>query len=195
MVFPVRFVAGKRLVDTFARELSERGVALSSAAPPVSGTIIGMQLFLPSAPAPCAATGLVVGAESERGPAGERSFWTEFTGLTRGSDAVIAALLTAGQRGSRRPAVDFKVSCRIGDKLIYESAENVSRGGVFVRARTPPPLETIVEAHLELPDGMPPAAVRARVAHATPRGFGLQFLDGDLAFRARVQSLVTRLCA
>ncbi len=201
MVFPVRYVAGKRIVDTFARELSELGMSISCNQPPQPGTIIGIQLFLPNSTTPCAATGVVVEqrgesdvASEERNEYGGCSFWADFTGITRRSDAIIAALLQAGQRASRRPAVSFKVSCRIGDRLVYELAENVSVGGVFVRFKAPPVVETIVEAQLELPDGKPPAKVWGRVAHASPRGFGLQFFDGDEGFRVRVEALVLKLC-
>lgn len=208
MVFPVRYIAGKRLLeDTFARELGESGVRLAcTEPPPPPGTIIGMQLFLPGG-VTCAATGVVVEesgpdatpAETSRwardGAPERRSFWAEFTGVTGGSDAIVAALLGTGQRSSRRPAVSFKVSCRVGERLVYESALNVSPGGVFVRARSSPAVDAIIDAHLELPDGRPPVQVRGRVAHASPHGFGLQFVDGEPGFRGRVEALVARLCA
>lgn len=192
MVFPVRYVAGGRLLETLSSELGDLGVSLLAATPPAPGTIIGMQLFLPGGTAPCAATGLVIQAR-EHG--GVRSFWAEFTGLTRGADEIIAALLHAGQRTSRRPAVNFKVSCRVGERMIYETVENVGTGGIFVRARAPAPVDSVIDAHLEIPDGKPPAKVRARVAHASLRGFGLQFLEGEDGFRERVESLVGKLCA
>jgi hypothetical protein len=195
LVFPVRYVAGKRLVDTFACALGERGVLLACDEPaPPAGTIIGMQLSLPGG-AVCAATGLVVDpAPPGAGGSELRSFWAEFTGITGGSDSVVAALLAAGQRASRRPAVSFKVSCRVGERLVYESARNVSLGGVFVGARASPEVNAVIEAQLELPDGKPPVRVRGRVAHASPQGFGLQFLDGEEGFRGRVGALVARLC-
>lgn len=192
MVFPVRYVAGGSLVETLSSELGDRGVSLLAAAPPAPGTIIGMQLFLPGETSPCAATGVVI---QTRDDGGVRSFWAEFTGLTRDGDQVIAAMLYSGQRTSRRPAVDFKVSCRLGERLVYETVENVGTGGIFVRARAPAPVDSVIEAHLELPDGKPPAKVRARVAHASPRGFGLQFLEAEDGFRERVESLVGKLCA
>lgn len=191
IVFPVRYVAGKQVVASFSRELGEDGVSVLAEVAPAPGTIIGMQLYLPGAQ-PCAVTGLV---GDERLDGALRSFWAQFTGQTRGSSAIIAALLGAGQRSSRRPAVNFKVACRIGERLLYETVENVSLGGVFVRAPVQPALDQVIEAHLELPDGKPPARVHARVAHASQRGFGLQFLDGDAGFRGRVEALVSRLCA
>ena len=192
LVFPVRYVAGKRLEDTFARELSETGISVLSGNSPRAGTIIGLQLFLPGGAAPCAVTG-VVGAERVDGEL--RSFWAEFTGLTIGSNAVIGELLNAAQRSSRRPAVNFKVTCRVGEAVVYELAENISAGGVFVRARVKPPIDAVIEAHLELPDGKPPVKVHGRVAHASQRGFGLQFLAGEQGFRERVGELVARLTA
>lgn len=242
MTFPVRYVADKRRVDTFARELSEHGVLLSCSQAPAAGTIIGMQLFLPSGIAPCAATGVVMAGPSaagvlatgpgpsgglatgpgaaggfgadpaapgvlaaDAGPAGAdaanrsspgtRTFWAEFSGLTRSSEAVISALLHAGQRASRRAVVTFGVSCRIGERQFDGSTQNLGLGGVFVRASTQPEPDTIVEARLELPDGKAPAVVRGRVAHASPRGFGLQFLDGEEGFRPRIDALVAVLCA
>ncbi len=196
MVFPVRYIADKRLVNTFACALGERGVMLACDEPaPPAGTIIGMQLSLPGG-AVCAATGIVAEpAPVDAGGPELRSFWAEFTGMTGGSDSVVAALLAAGQRASRRPAVSFKVSCRFGERLVYESARNVSVGGVFVGARSAPAVDTVIEAQLELPDGKPPVKVRGRVAHASPQGFGLQFLDGEDGFRGRVEALVARLCA
>ncbi len=190
MAFPVRYIACKRLNDTYARELGERGVRLACTEPPPTGTIIGMQLFLPGG-LTCAATGVVAEEPggANRGP-GLRSFWAEFTGVTGDSEAVVAALLANVQRSSRRPAVNFKLSCRTGESLLYESVENISLGGVFVRAQSSPAVDVILDAHLELPDDGPPVEIRGRVAHASRKGFGLQFLDGEPGFRGRVETLV-----
>lgn len=82
-------------------------------------------------------------------------------------------------------------------------SENISRGGIFIATDDPPELREIVELSVELPDGRPAVKTHAEVVHrVTPEqarrtgmvaGAGLQFLDADDDFRARLDACIQAL--
>lgn len=186
VVFPVRFVNSGKLVETLSRELSQTGVNICASRPPPPGTIIGLHLHLPGEGRPMPATAVV---SEERCHEGLRSFWAEFCDLPFIDREKIHAVLGPDQRSSPRPRTRFQL-LRGG---LAESVDNVSTGGVFVVSSNAPSAGTIVDALLALPDGKPPAAVKGRVAHTSPRGFGLQFIGGGPGYRERVGDLVAML--
>jgi serine/threonine protein kinase/actin-like ATPase involved in cell morphogenesis len=59
------------------------------------------------------------------------------------------------QRRHERFGVSWEVSLKCGDWGYAQrlATSNISTGGVFVVTRTPPPMDTLVELHLSLPDG------------------------------------------
>ena len=107
------------------------------------------------------------------------------------------------RRSFSRLATRLNVRWSSAGDFLAAWSENISRGGVFVATRNPPPLRAIVELQLELPDGGPPARTRAEVvqratveeARASGRiaGAGLQFIDSDSEFRRRLDACIETL--
>ena len=93
----------------------------------------------------------------------------------------------------RYPA-SLKVSFSGG--LLSAETTNISTTGMFVRTSTELPIGAVVPVALELPDADPPVPVQAKVIHVrSPSlsrvtrldpGLGVEFVDADDAFRARV---------
>lgn len=154
---------------------------------------------------PLEADGRVLEVEAGRG------FWASLTpgpGLTR-----FLARQAAGERqgrqrpeGGRRvhPRIDccLEVSFRSSAELKAEYALNISRGGVFVRTESPPPLRSQVRLQVTLPGGEQ-VETEAEVVHAvTPAeayarrcapGVGLCFATGDTPFHRAIGEHLARL--
>ena len=90
------------------------------------------------------------------------------------------------QRSAPRYPVALRVAFSGAEVLLSEQATNISAGGMFVRTERYLPAGTLVSVALELPDGAPPAPVRAKVVHValpsrSPQrwsntGIGVQFM-------------------
>ena len=95
------------------------------------------------------------------------------------------------RRTSRRFVSRIRVRFRSLEDLVTTYTGDVSRGGLYVTASRQLPLGTEVELSLELPDGLPPALIPARVSYVLDEdaarargkapGMGMQFVDRDTA--------------
>lgn len=105
------------------------------------------------------------------------------------------------RRGAPRIAAKFRVRFKSMDELVLTYTQDISRGGLFIASNQFLPIGSIVQLHVELDDGRPPAKVTARVAYALdeaaaqesgrPVGMGMEFMDavGDVA--SRIAALLT----
>jgi type IV pilus assembly protein PilZ len=212
MVFPVRYVSEGAAIQTTSRGLSGEGIAVRSLIPPRVGARVSLALYLPGNPKPEVAVGVVSAAARDRPvPAG---FWVEFTAIDRAARERITALVveksreareTRAPRGFARYHTQFTVRFRTAREFVREHAQNISRGGVFIQTRTPPPIDEVITVQLELPDGGPPATTTGLVMHRVTEteadqqgivpGIGVQFLDADDQFRERIDRYIDHLSA
>jgi uncharacterized protein (TIGR02266 family) len=78
----------------------------------------------------------------------------------------------------------------------FSESTNISSGGMFVRTGERFNVGAILSLSVELPDGAPPAPVRAKVVHAKPPvrvltpGVGLQFIQADDGFHVRLEQYI-----
>jgi len=216
IVFPIRFATQNAAVQTTTRELSREGVFVRCLEPPPEGTSISMQLYLPGSREGVSAAGVV----REVAPAGrEPGFWAEFDGLAQETLAQIAELLERRAQAEAKPIgavsvtpaeeprrafpryeAKFAVRFASVDDFVLEYAANISAGGVFVHTENPPPLKSVVRVSMELPGGAPPVLARGLVVHQISKeeaernrripGVGVQFLDADDEFRARIDAAI-----
>jgi uncharacterized protein (TIGR02266 family) len=204
VVFPVRYVSEGVAVQTTSRELSALGIAVRSLAPPQVGARVSMALYLPNAGIPEVAIGRVSAARS--GAPLESGFWADFVVVDPQARMRISNLLSDSEmeRGPRRTferhAVQLPVRFRTALEFMEQEATNLSRGGVFVRTDDPPPLDTVVEIELKLPDGGPPVTSAGIVVHrespgrvGKPAGVGVPFVDASDAFRERMDRYMESL--
>jgi len=201
MVFPVRYVSEGAAIQTTSRGLSGEGIAVRSLVPPSVGARVSMALYLPGNSKPEVAVGVVAASTHDRPvPAG---FWVQFTAIDVAARERIAALVVEKARKARelRDARGFQ---RFHTQFtVREHAQNISRGGMFIQTRTPPPLDEVITVQLELPDGGSPATTSGLVMHRVTEdegeqqgivpGIGVQFLDADDQFRDRIDRYVEQL--
>ncbi len=87
----------------------------------------------------------------------------------------------------RQPRMEriFKVVFQNPEDLKEKYTKDISQGGIFVVSDFQPPVDTIVEVQLKLPDRANPIQVTGRVAHVVAEaeaneeneaGFGVQFI-------------------
>jgi uncharacterized protein (TIGR02266 family) len=219
IVLPVRFSGGGLTMQSTTGRISSEGVFVRCLVSPRQGSQMTLQLILPGERLPLQLTGTL--AEVVTG--GTPGFWVRFNPLDDGSRARLNALLSRRRTvqppphlpierdveppGSRRSFARLTTKLRVswGSARAFLDAwsENISRGGVFVATQTPPPLRSVVDLHLELPDGEPPARTQAEVVQRTTpeeakgsgrvAGAGLQFIGGDDEFRRRLDECIEKL--
>jgi type IV pilus assembly protein PilZ len=109
---------------------------------------------------------------------------------------------TVERRRAPRAPVVIRVSYSTVDALFSEFAQNVNEGGLFIETETPPPPDTRVSLHFELPGSDRPFRTEGRVAWCRPPGqdegppgMGVEFDELSAADRARINDLVRRLRA
>lgn len=222
IVFPVRFATTNAAVQTTTRELSVEGLFVRCLDAPKVGTPISMRLYLPGGREGVPAVG-VVRELSKTGD--EPGFWADFHDLSEAARAQIAEVIARRERASVakpigavavRPADDprrtfprynarFAVRFATVQDFVLEYAANISAGGVFVHTIDPPPLKTVVRVEMELPGGGPPVPARGLVVHRVTReeaaqrgtlpGIGVQFVDADDGFRARIDGAIELILA
>ena len=220
IVFPIRFATHNVAVQTTTRELSLEGVFVRCLEPPTRGTPVSMRLYLPGNREGVPAGGVV---RELAPPGYEPGFWADFRDLSDSTRAAIGETLARRERAasavpigavSVRPADDprrtfprynarFAVRFASVQDFVLEYAANISAGGVFVHTMDPPPLKTVVRVEMELPGGGPPVPARGVVVHrvsqedaqqrGTLPGIGVQFVDADDAFRARIDSAIEHI--
>jgi type IV pilus assembly protein PilZ len=202
-VFPVRYVSEGVAVQTTSRELSALGIAVRSLAPPQVGARVSMALYLPNTAVPEVAIGRV--ARAKAGTPGDAGFWADFIVVDPQARMRISHLLSdrdqtdTNQRGFPRHAVTLAVRYRSARDFVLEHASNISRGGIFIQTDDPPPLDTVVQVELNLPNDPSPVTSNGIVVHRqvavggkTP-GVGVQFVDSGDDFRERIDRYMDSL--
>jgi type IV pilus assembly protein PilZ len=202
-VFPVRYVSEGVAVQTTSRELSALGIAVRSLAPPQVGARVSMALYLPNTAVPEVAIGRV--ARAKAGTPGDAGFWADFIVVDPEARMRISHLLSdrdqsdSNQRGFPRHAVTLAVRYRSARDFVLEHASNISRGGIFIQTDDPPPLDTVVQVELNLPNDPSPVTSNGIVVHRqvavggkTP-GVGVQFVDSGDDFRERIDRYMDSL--
>jgi uncharacterized protein (TIGR02266 family) len=121
--------------------------------------------------------------------------------MTEEFEAVIAAR-SWHPRASVRFEVEFEVTFDTGKQLATEFTKNISRGGLFIVTKDPPPMDAMVEITLRLPHINRDLNVSGRVVHRvlearpnSPMGFGLQFENLSKEIKEMLGNLATRLSA
>jgi uncharacterized protein (TIGR02266 family) len=192
LVFPIRFAAGKMVVQTTTRELSRDGVYVRCLKPPPEGAEIELKLYLPGTRAGLEAVATV----REVAPSGkEQGFWAQFTHMAEEDRSAIAEVLERRARAAeatpigtmtlqpyprappsiqppedpRRafPRYDARFAVRFAtvQDFVLEYAANISAGGVFVCSEDPPEMDSVVKVEMELPGGGPPVQASGVVVH------------------------------
>jgi uncharacterized protein (TIGR02266 family) len=202
-VFPVRYVSEGVAVQTTSRELSPLGIMVRSLAPPQVGARVSMALYLPNAGIPEVAIGRVARARSET--VAESGFWADFIVVDPQARMRISTLLAESDenqdqhRTFPRLPVRLEVRFRTASEFVHQHALNLSRGGVFIQSDDPPPVDTVVEVELHVPDAGPPVTTSGIVVHrqlaagGKQAGVGVQFVDASDAFRERIDKYMESL--
>ncbi len=123
------------------------------------------------------------------------------TSTTEGDVATGAEPEPSGAERRRDPRHSLihpmRVRCRTWSEFRTFYTRDISRGGVFLRTTTPPPVGTSVRISLALPDQRA-VELRATVVHVVPpgtpeetAGMGLRFLDLTDEQRARIDQLLS----
>lgn len=99
------------------------------------------------------------------------------------------------RRSDDRREAYLPVRFRSIEELATAYSTDVSGGGIYVAAAQPLPVGSEVELAIEIPDGLPPAILRARVAYVVAEeaarslgkvpGMGMQFVARDTTELAR----------
>lgn len=110
--------------------------------------------------------------------------------------APAAAAGTAADRRQTRYDVMLGVEFKTEADFVKEHATNISKGGLFIRSKERPKLDTLARISLHLPNGQRLDTV-ARVVHVLDHpewgGIGLQFQKGDAAFEAALSTYLQTL--
>ena len=91
------------------------------------------------------------------------------------------------------------VRFRSARDFVLEHASNISRGGIFIQTDDPPPLETVVQVEVNLPDNPAPVTTNGIVVHrqlavgGKMPGVGVQFVDSGDDFRERIDRYMDSL--
>jgi uncharacterized protein (TIGR02266 family) len=207
IVVPVRFAAPGRAVQTTSREMTPSALLLEGQRPLAPGKTVALRLYLPDSGPPAGAIGQVREAKGHE----KDGFWLDVVDTVREVSeriqrmvAQIAATVKAaapGDDGSpHRSSARFPTSIPVsigGEKRLFAArAVNLSASGLFVRSKERLDPGVVVAVSLLLPDHDDPVSVRAKVVHVVQcglrhapwlePGMGLQFIDGDDSFRARI---------
>lgn len=100
-------------------------------------------------------------------------------------------------RRDPRFAVSLAVEFRTNAELVREHALNISRGGLFVRTRLRPELDTVVAVIVQLPSGEKIEGEALVVHHrdGAEGGVGLAFVSEDRAFSDRLEQYLADLAS
>lgn len=109
------------------------------------------------------------------------------------------------RRTSPRYPARFAVHLSRVSDFVREYSANLSAGGAFVVTDNPPDLDSVIAVVLELPGGGEPIGCKGLVVHRvtpeqararqTDAGAGVQFLEVDDAFRARIAKTIALIKA
>jgi uncharacterized protein (TIGR02266 family) len=193
IVIPVRFVSQGLAVQSSSRELGSGGIEVRCKRPPKAGARVSMALYLPGGNKPEIAVGVVGSADAQRG-----TFWADFLAIDAEARLRIEALVQRAPQDVRRIEVSF-LSSR---EFVLEYAHNLSQGGLFVEMANPPPLSTVLDVAIRLPDGGPVVRERAVVVHRVGAheaqqgarlGAGVQFVGSAPELRQRLDRYMAQL--
>jgi uncharacterized protein (TIGR02266 family) len=79
-----------------------------------------------------------------------------------------ASKKAAERRGEIRAPLKVRVDCRDVDVFVSSKIMNISRGGLFVKTRRPPPRDTPLEIEFYLPAGQDPVKATGSVVWINP---------------------------
>ena len=217
IVFPVRFAAHHgAAVQTTSAEMTDSGMLLMCPRRPPSAAPVALHLYLPDSFPPAAAMGRVGGAAVKPRSDG---FWVDLVDAVRGVAQRIEALMslhaprlnrcapdgagTSPHRAAPRYPTSMPATIGVWGGLITACARNISASGLYVQTGAEVALGSVVTMRLALPDGDAPVGVQAKVIHRVTAGqpqmpwvepgIGLQFVEGDDAFRSRLDRQLQRL--
>ncbi len=93
----------------------------------------------------------------------------------------------------------FGVQYRVGDRLFFDFAQNISEGGLFLAAETALPVGTAISLEFCLLGNEGPIVVSGRVVWAVngglerASGMGIEFENLDDSARRRIRQLMRKL--
>jgi uncharacterized protein (TIGR02266 family) len=98
-------------------------------------------------------------------------------------------------RRARRYEVALEVEFRTAAEFAHEHAVNISRGGLFIRTRLRPELETVALVTVRLPTGETIQGEALVVHHREGEqgGVGLAFVSEDRAFSERLERYLSEI--
>ena len=103
----------------------------------------------------------------------------------------LAAAMPNLERTSPRTTQRFSVEFANVEAFVREYTENISAGGMFIKASAVPKVFSEISVVLHLPDGKPPVEVEGVVVHATPNaGFGVQLKKANSEAKKRWEALL-----
>lgn len=204
LVIPIRLAASALTTQTTSRELTGSSVLVASQCRPSATEIVALRLYLPDSPFSAGATGKVRASNTED-PGG---FWVDlldtFCGLAERLRAVTAPSPHSPQRLAARYPTSIPLSIEGEGAIFAARATDLSVSGAFIRSEKRLHAQSVVTVKLLLPGGGP-VTTRARIMHVSenpPRhapwseiGVGLQFIDADDEFRARLNDYLAKLTA
>lgn len=189
-----------RVIQTTSRELTDSSVKLATQQRPKARELMAVRLYLPDAQLPAGVMGRVRQEQDEEG-----SLWLDLLDTAGSTGDRIRALST--RLGPHRAAVRYPTSVaasieRNGERFAARAID-VSAGGAFLRCENDLEPGTVVTMRLLMGDHDEPLEADARIAHRiragerqapwSEPGLGVQFIDGDDEFRARVDRFLRRL--
>jgi uncharacterized protein (TIGR02266 family) len=204
-VVPVRFAVGTQVLQATTGALGVDCAFVRCLVPPRPGERISMRLYL----AGDQTVEVTATVRPRTGKETGMGFWVDFAKdiavqarIARALGLVEQAARPMDRRATPRYAARFAVRFGSVDEFRREYATNISAGGLFLRTDEPPQMEAVVTVVLELPGG-PPVEAKAVVVHRVTReeansrkvdaGAGVQFVQGDDAFRQRIDQFVASL--
>lgn len=103
------------------------------------------------------------------------------------------------QRGSPRFAAELEVHYRSASDFVREYSDNISRGGIYVRAEQPLQPGDLIQLHIILPEQSEPLVIEGSVSHVRekanglPRGMGVEFIAYNPDDRDRLERYIKSL--
>jgi uncharacterized protein (TIGR02266 family) len=103
------------------------------------------------------------------------------------------------RRHSERENIKIPVDYSAVDAFFSEFTMNINEGGMFIETENTPPLDSMVQLQIRLPDLERPIKLGGRVAWVSdgkggsPAGMGVEFQDLTPELRATINDLVRRL--
>jgi len=200
LVFPVRFADGGRVVQTTGDEVDETGAYVITTTPPQAGVSVALGLYLPDAPDPVEATGVVRSVEQgEQRP----GFAVDFTGIADDGRVRIRKVLQLAQstgapnlRAFQRTPVELSATITTPRGPMETRIRDISPAGMFIEMEKMPAFAAVFPVLLQLPDGQPPLLVTVQsvrqetgVGGRRP-GVGVRFVGGTDEFRARLDAFL-----